>query len=289
MAKAAISFGLGLPLFAVFVVTTPINQALAAGAPEAMAFVPHRAIYELRLGQNHGQRALESVRGRIVYDFSGSACDGYTLRFRQVSELNNGEGKVSLTDLRSASWEDGSAKKFQFNSQSYTDGEKAELVDGQADRTAEHVTVRLAKPDEKTLELGPDIVFPTELNRRIVEAARAGQTTLELSVYDGSETGEKVFDTLTVIGRAIPPGGKKLTDAAAGKPTLKDVKRWPVTVSYFDKNASESSGEQTPAYTLAFELYENGISRALTLDYGDFTVVGEMSQLDIKNPPPPCK
>ena len=52
--------------------------------------------------------------------------------------------------------------------------------------------------------------------------------------------------------------------------------RWPVTISYFDKGKTDNSGEQTPAYTIGFELYENGISRALTLDYNDFVVDGKL-------------
>ena len=47
-----------------------------------------------------------AARGRILYDFSGSACEGYALQFRQVSELNSGEGKMTLSDLRSTSWAD---------------------------------------------------------------------------------------------------------------------------------------------------------------------------------------
>ena len=93
---------------------------------------------------------------------------------------------------------------------------------------------------------------------------------------------------MTVIGREIHPGEKSPTDAAAGKAALKNLRRWPVTISYFDKNAKEGSGEQTPVYSIGFELYENGISRALMLDYGDFTVIGNMTQLDIKDPTP-CK
>jgi hypothetical protein len=37
-----------------------------------------------------------------------------------------------------------------------------------------------------------------------------------------------------------------------------------------------------PIYSISFELYENGISRALTLDYNDFAISGEMTQLDVK-------
>ena len=60
------------------------------------------------------------------------------------------------------------------------------------------------------------------------------------------------------------------------------LKRWPVTISYFEQGSAKT-GEQTPAYAIGFELYENGISRALTLDYGDFTVSGVMSQLELKD------
>src|ERR1043165_5896449 len=75
----------------------------AAGAP----FLPHQAIYELSLLKSRGSTAIESARGRILYNFSGSACEGYTSDFRQVSELDSGEGKTTLSDLRSTSWEEG--------------------------------------------------------------------------------------------------------------------------------------------------------------------------------------
>src|SRR5690348_7954490 len=79
----------------------------------------HRAIYDLKLAETRGRRQLSGVQGRIVYDFSGSACEGYALQFRQVTELDNGEGKVVVSDLRSATWEEGAAKDYRFNFQNY--------------------------------------------------------------------------------------------------------------------------------------------------------------------------
>ena len=61
-----------------------------------------------------GNSQIAAVRGRILYDFGGNACDGYSLQFRQVSELDTGEGKVSTSDLRSTTWEGGDAKSFKF-------------------------------------------------------------------------------------------------------------------------------------------------------------------------------
>ena len=118
---------------------------------------------------------------------------------------------------------------------------------------------------------------------RAIQAARAGQTILNFPVYDGSETGDKVFNTLTVIGRKLTPGERNHDDAAAAEPKLATVPRWPVTISYFDQDKADNSGEQTPAYAIGFELYANGISRALMLDYNDFVVAGKLSSLEVKN------
>ena len=124
--------------------------------------------------------------------------------------------------------------------------------------------------------------------RRIIVAAREGKSILEFPVYDGSETGEKLYNTLTVIGRPIAPGEKPPQDAAAKIPELAKLTRWPVTISYFDRKdeKAEHTGEQTPVYSISFELYENGISRALILDYTDFTITGEMTSLEMKKEKP---
>ena len=273
------------------VVATAIGAAAAPAAPAASTAVvvltPHRAVYDLKLLRSRGKREIASVRGRILYDFSGSACAGYALNFRQVSELDSGEGKTALSDLRATTWEDGAAKRFRFSSENYLNDQEVDKVDGEAQRDTAQVGVKLAKPTEKTFDLEHAMVFPTEHMRRIIEAARAGQTTLELPVYDGSENGEKTFYTMTVIGHPIAPDEKVPTDAAAGQKALAGLTRWPVTISYFDRNDTSHS-EQTPVYAISFELYENGISRALALDYDDFVVSGEMSQLQIKDAPE-CK
>jgi hypothetical protein len=249
---------------------------------------PHVAVYDLKLTSSRGKRSLEAVRGRIVYDFSGSACEGYALKFRQVTELDSGEGKVALSDLRTTTWEEGEAKSFRFKSENFMDDKQVTGVDGRAERDRKTVAVKLTKPGGKTLDVG-SVVFPTEHMRRLIEAARAGQTLLELAVYDGSDDGEKIYQSLAVIGHKIEPDEKKPEDAAATQNSLAGLARWPVTISYFDKSkkkADDDPSEQTPIYAIGFEMYENGISRALKLDYGDFVVDGTMTSLEVKSAKP---
>lgn len=270
--------GLGLAAVALH------HPAVAAPPADKVSLAPHRAVYDLKLSKSHGGRGIQAVRGRILYDFSGNDCDGYALQFRQVSELDSGEGKAALSDLRSTTWEDGAAKKFRFNSENQLNDQSADKVDGHAERSGEAVAVSLSKPKDKTFDVPPSAVFPTEHMRRIIIAAREGKSILEFPVYDGSETGEKLYNTLTVIGRAIAPGEKPPQDAAAKLPEFAKLTRWPVTISYFDRqdDKADRAGEQTPVYSISFELYENGISRALVLDYTDFTITGEMTSLEMK-------
>jgi envelope integrity protein B len=255
----------------------------ASAGPTDVELASHRAIYDLKLADSRGRRQLTGVQGRIVYDFSGSTCEGYSLQFRQVTELDNGEGKVVVSDLRSATWEEGEAKNYRFNFQNYLSERLVDSVDGRAQRSAQAIDVSLMEPNKKKFDLDHTVVFPTEHIRRIVLAARAGQSVLQLPVYDGSETGEKLYETLTVIGQPIAED-RKVDDAAAGQAALAGMKRWPVTVSYFDHG--KQGGEQTPVYSIRFELYENGVSRALVLDYGDFAISGKMSTLEMRDTKP---
>src|SRR4030088_1082220 len=115
----------------------------ASPAGAAATFLPHQALYELSLVKSRGTASVDSARGRILYNFSGSACEGYTSEFRQVSELNSGEGKVTLSDLRSTSWEDGAGKSYRFKIDTRMNDADSSPVEGVAERTGDHITVKL--------------------------------------------------------------------------------------------------------------------------------------------------
>jgi hypothetical protein len=257
----------------------------AAGGP----FLAHQALYELSLVKSRGSNSINSARGRILYNFSGSACEGYTSEFRQVSELDSGEGKLTLSDLRSTSWEDGAGKSYRFKIDARMNDADSSPVDGVAERTGDHITVKLKQPEAKTFTLDGSTVFPTEQIQRIIAAAKDGKSLLELTVYDGSDNGEKIYNTLTVIGQPIP-GDRTIAapDPSTTNDQMKSLTRWPVTVSYYDRDAKAKEGEQTPVYAMSFELFENGVSRALVLDYNDFVISGALGKFDVKDSKP-CK
>src|SRR5437899_361005 len=209
--------------------------------------------------------------------------------FLQVSELDSSEGKVTLSDLRSTSWEDGAGKSYRFKIDARTNDSDSSPVDGIAERTGDYITVKLTQPQAKTFTLDGATVFPTEQIQRIVAAAKQGKSLVELTVYDGSDNGQKVYNTLSVIGQPIK-GEKAVTspDPSISNEQMKSLTRWPVTVSYYDRDAKTGDGEQTPVYAMQFELFENGVSRALVLDYNDFVISGALGKFDVKDSKP-CK
>jgi hypothetical protein len=249
---------------------------------DAVPLASHRAVYDLSLLSSTGSKSPTFARGRIAFDFTGSPCDGYTQTFRQLTELQPAEGPTRISDMRSTTFEDAAGKSFAFKMHTQVDDESAaDEIDGRAKREAAgDVAVALTKPKQETLAINRDVLFPTEHLKYILAAGAAGQHVLQVKVYDGSETGEKIFETTTFIGAptTTPPD-----EAAVQIPLLKNMRRWPVTIGYYDV----SRKDELPNYILSFDLYENGISRALRLDYGDFILAGQMTSLELL-PTPAC-
>jgi len=87
------------------------------------------------------------------------------------------------------------------------------------------------------LEAG--MVFSDEHMRRIIAAAREGKNILELPVYDGSEKGEKVYDTLTVIGAEIRAQRARPERCRRGQTGASGLKRWPGHGELFRQNGAK--------------------------------------------------
>src|SRR5205085_11658472 len=154
-----------LPPRAVFmtIAAVAVGSGAAGGPVQAAAgpgFLSHQALYELSLVKSRGANAINAARGRILYNFTGSSCEGYTSEFRQVSELNSGEGKSTLSDLRSNSWEDAGGKSYRFKIETRMNEADAGRVDGSAERDGDHMNVKLKLPAPKSFTLVGRIVFP---------------------------------------------------------------------------------------------------------------------------------
>jgi len=248
----------------------------AIAAQPAPPFIAHRAVYDLSLGKATGGVAPSAARGRIVYEFTGSACEGYVTNFRQITEIQSDESGARTSDMRSTTFEEGDGSGFRFKTDSFVDGKLVESIDGKANKSGDGgLSVALTKPATVKSDFEPGPIFPTAQMMQVVDVARKGGKTDEVKVYDGSDGGMKLFDTLSVIGNEATAPSSDPT--AAETDALKGVRRWPVTVSYFD--GAKKDGE--PNYVLGFDLYENGVSGALNINYGNYVLTGRMSKFEL--------
>lgn len=252
----------------------------AASAQSRVVLAPHRAVYDLKLDTSKPSRSVDQARGRIAFDFTGDACEGYALSFRQVTVLDSTEAGSRQIDVRTSNFEDGDGKMFRFKTQSAVGSRVEDRVDGIAERQGSGYRVQIRQPKPDRFSFDGDVIFPSEHLKRVIQAARAGESTYNVKVYDGSDEGKQVYDTFTVIGKTIPPGPLGALEASVRTPEMEQLARWPVSISYF----KSGSGEVTPAYAISFDLFENGVTRALVLDYRDFRMTGELVKLELGKP-----
>jgi len=249
--------------------TFAVSQAQAA-----VALAAHRAAYNITLAGGDGAQAPVSASGLIAYEFRGSACKGYASNFRQVTVLQKSEGAPISADTKATMFEDGQGRTLQFQVDSSGSDSPADPIEGKAARSDNgDIFVDLAKPTPQKLDLGRDILFPTQHVAKIIDSAKSSASTLQARVFDGSDTGSKIYDTLTVIGKA----GAGPSEEPANAEALKGLARWPVTISYFDAAKKDAAAE----YILTFDLYENGVSGSLKLDYGAFALSARLTRIEL--------
>ena len=256
-------------------------QVSAVAGKEGASMAPHRAIYEITLDRASPGSGVADMTGRMVYEMSGSRCKGYQQKMRFVTRMTNQEGIAQINDLRTSSFEDLAAHRLRFSSSQYQNQKLSEAAQGSAGRSkgATFTKVELTKPSKKTVKLPQDIYFPIQHSIALLEAARAGKTIFAANLYDGLDKGEKFYETNAVIGQPRNASAAKSATKHNYDPKLEGLTAWPVAISYFEPGPGRA--EVLPTYELSFVFYENGVSTDLFIDYGDFSIRGELKKLTL--------
>jgi len=262
-----------------FVLSVFVSSAASAAQAAGPIFLQsHRAVYDLTLSRANEGAQVDSLQGRMVYEFAGSPCKGYRTRFRFVTRIENGDTS-RLTDLQTSNYESGDGRTFQFANTTLVNSAKTQEVAGSAEVTGSATDVRLTKPAAKTLRLEPS-QFPTTHMLEIIRRAEAGESFYQTTIFDGSDDADKVMATTVVIGK---PELAEKAGAQPGDPEfLSGQPSWPVSIAYFDP---AERGAGLPSFRTTFRLFANGITSDLVMDYGDFSVAGKLVDLKLLDTP----
>ncbi|HEY9215729.1 MAG TPA: cell envelope integrity EipB family protein [Ancylobacter sp.] len=249
-------------------------SAASVPASAAVMLEPHRATYTLSLDGAKAAKRVNAAQGQIVYELRGNACAGYSVQLKQSTDLETEGGGQLTSAISTATWEDGEGNAYRFRVLNTVNGEQPDEADGVAERKDGKLVVKATKPEAETIEIAKGVLLPTQHMLRVLNSAEQGEPVLEAPVYDGSPDARKIYDTLSVIGK-----GSTATEGLEKSATMGDLAgrmRYPVTISYFEKGADT----QTPDYIISFDLFDNGVSRALKLDYGDFALRGTLTSYE---------
>ncbi len=252
------------------------NQAMAA------VVVPHRAIYDLEMIRTAQGANIGNVSGRMAYEVTGSECDGWTVSFRLVNQFAYKEGESRLIDTQSSSWETGDGKEMNYSQKEFIDnkqGGEKRLAVSRATKDGEGAG-SITLPKEQKFTISGDTIFPMRHQLRLMDAAAKGETRDVSVIYDGSEDAKPVR-AITTIGKKIDAGASKEDGANPSAVDLQKLPSWPVSIGYY---SSDENSAETPLYQINFDMYENGVSTGLVMDYGNFALSGKLTHLEFLKP-----
>ena len=238
---------------------------------QTVSLASHMAVYDLKLAEANEGGGVESARGRIVMEFDNS-CTGNIVNQRMLVEIGNAGGGKVISDYHISTFEDTDAKTMRFSVSNAVNGRVVTESDGIAEKTAEDGRVTFSDDTIEPMTLPKGVLYPTGHTLEILKAAQAGKNILSAKIFDGNGL-EGLQDSLTIIGKK---SGK--VSEVIEKNGMADAKSWSVQMSFFDL------GKQTnePDYEVRFRMFENGVGSDLYLKYQDFSMKGELVQLDLK-------
>ena len=233
----------------------------------------HRAFYHMTLGTADESSDIHDVSGRMSVEVV-DACDGWTVDQRIALEVISGPGQAVKSYSSFLSWESKSGDQFRFRQKTWRNGELAESVSGQAELSRSGGGTAIFKhPESQELKLPPGTLFPTQHTLMVIDHARVGQKFFTRTVFDGS-----TIDNPSIVSAFIGPATASNRKTKRGLPR----KHWPVRFAYFSTLEIVSE----PEFELGVRIGADGVADSVDIDYGDFTIHGELEE--IQSVPPNC-
>jgi hypothetical protein len=245
-------------------VTLGVTPVLAGGV------TPHQAFYEMHLDGRMQNSSVVNVLGKSAFIVERD-CDGWLSTEDYVIEFVTEGGNSDQILSHFESWEAVSGDKYSFDviEESTFYGRKdyggfANLAAGSMGNAFFSMA-----PDSE-LELPEGTFFPVQHMQRILEAADAGKTMMAATIFTGGEPDDALMKASAVVG------GWQEAEANIDFGSLSATGYWPVQIAYFKLSATGSE----PEYEIKFLMQPNGVIRSYIIDYGDFSIAADITQIE---------
>jgi hypothetical protein len=279
---------------------------LWTGSASAVEIAAHRALYTMTLASSKTDSGVTGAQGEMGYEW-GESCDGWTVEQRYELTINYAESQDVKINSSFVTWESKDGLRYRFNQKETRNGTVDEEIRGSAqlDGPGKGGTITFEKPQPQTMKLPPGALFPSAHTILLIQKAEAGENFISRQVFDGATVEGAVLVT-AVIGPKIEPNTKAGDDPKASpgkvgpapKPTtnakddpnadansLNDpvLQRpgWKVRLAFFPADLKSDE----PDYELGMLLLDNGVSRDMDINYGDYTIKAKLKKIEALGKP----
>jgi hypothetical protein len=251
---------------------------LASGQAGAADIAPHRALYSMNLGTTHGDAGVTGASGTMAYQW-GETCDGWTVEQRYRLKMGYAESPDVSISSNFVTWEGKDGLRYRFNQKESRSGGADQEIRGEAklDGAGKAGTVDFEKPETKNLKLPAGVLFPSAHTIFLIDRAQAGENFVSRQIFDGA-TADGAILVSAVIGPKVEPDGE-----VAKKSPLLNRPGWRVRLAFF----SADQKAEKPEYELGMLLLDNGVSRDMVIDYGDYSIRAKLDDIE-PLPKPGC-
>ncbi len=267
-------------LFFSFSVCAATSGALLATASSSLALglASHRALYNLEVSRLDSKSGYSSIDGKLAYELTGSSCEGYAVNYRIANRYVEAEKGSRILDTQLTTWESGDGLEMNLSQKQFVDSalDSEERFEVKRDKSGSEAKGAFTLPKPLDFTVPGEAVFPSTHQERLLNAAINGGSRDMSLVFDGSD-GDKIYKAITFIGKKRAAGSFAVDAANPQTEPLRGLASWPISISYY----ANDDGAETPVYQASFNMYENGISTDLLMDYGSYALKGTLTKLDL--------
>jgi len=251
---------------------------LLAGPAMAAEIMPHRALYSMTLGRAAGDGGVTGATGTMAYQW-GETCDGWTIEQRYRLKMGYSESPDVTIASNFVTWESKDGLHYRFNQRETKNGSDEDEIRGEAklDGADKGGTAAFEKPAGKTFALPVGTLFPSAHTILLIDKAQAGENFVSRHVFDGA-TAENAVLVSAVIGPKVEPDAE-----SAKKSPLLNRPGWRVRLAFFPADPKA----EKPDYELGMLLLDNGVSRDMVIDYGEYAIHAKLDDIE-PLPKPHC-
>ncbi len=278
------------------------TACLWTGTASAVEIAAHRALYTMTLASSKTDSGVTGALGEMGYQW-GETCDGWTVEQRYRLTINYSDSQDVNIDSNFVTWESKDGLRYRFNQKEIRNGTVDEEIRGSAqlDGPGKGGTVTFEKPQPQTMTLPPGALFPSAHTILLIQKAEAGENFITRQVFDGA-TVEGAVLVSAVMGPKIEPNAKAAADpkgppgkvepAPKATTNANDVPNadpnnllndpllqrpgWRMRLAFFPADPKSDQ----PDYQLGMLLLDNGVSRDMDIDYGDYTIKAKLKKIE---------